>query len=283
MGGNLSLFHDETWNPFIIFGLNNQFFNLNWETLFNTWGALGLILIFALVGRWAISKPNSVFGYLFLSIIRSFTTMVSQSVGKLSARYYYFIASLFIYLVVCNALVVIPGFEEPTKDLNTTFALALISFFYTQIEGLKAHGIIAYIQEYLKMPLPVIPKNGWTFFGVIFALIKSVINIVIAICSLPMELLSKSATIISLSLRLFGNIFGGSVITTMSKWFMAGSWIKQSLALMLGLNLIVALFFGLFEAFIQALVFSILSLTYITIATQHEDEGHEASREQSIT
>lgn len=274
----LSLMGDtETWNPLsIFFGINNPLFDLNRETLINTWGALGVILIFSLVGRWAIRRPDSIPGYLFLSIIRSFVNMITQSLGKFSARYFFFIASLFIFLVICNALVIIPGFEEPTNNVNTTFALALIAFTYIQREAIKAHGLWAYLQEYLKMPFSLIPANGWSPITVILALFKLMANIAMAIFSLPMEILSKSATIISLSLRLFGNIFGGSVITRMVKWVASGSWVKQCIALVTGLNIVVALFFGLFEAFIQALVFSILSLTYICIAVQSEEEdGHK--------
>lgn len=263
----------ETWNPLNIFGISNPLFDLNRETVINTWGALGVILIFSLIGRWAIRRPDSILGYLFMTIVRSFMNMINQSLGRFSTRYYFFIASLFLFLIFCNALVIIPGFEEPTNNVNTTFALALIAFFYIQREAIKAHGILAYTQEYLKMPFSLAPTNGWSVGAVILVIIKLIGNTAMAIFSFPMEILSKCATIISLSLRLFGNIFGGSVITRMVKWVASGSWLKQTIALVTGLNIVVALFFGLFEAFIQALVFSILSLTYICIAVQSEDDG----------
>lgn len=271
----ISLMGDtETWNPLNFFGISSPFFDLNRETLINTWGALGVILVFSLVGRWAVRRPETVPGYLFMTIIRSFMNMINQSLGKFSERYYFFIASVFLYLVICNALVIIPGFEEPTNNVNTTFALALISFTYVQREAIRAHGFFAYLQEYLKMPFTVLPAGPWSLGAILFMVVKIILNTAMAIFSFPMEILSKSATVISLSLRLFGNIFGGSVITKMVKWVASGSWLKH--ALLTGLNLIVALFFGLFEAFIQALVFSILSLTYISIAVQHE-EGAETS------
>jgi F-type H+-transporting ATPase subunit a len=278
----ISLMGDsETWNPLNIFGISSPFFDLHRETLINTWGALGVILIFSLIGRWAIRRPESVPGYLFITIIRSFMSMINQSLGKFSERYFFFIASIFLYLIFCNALVIIPGFEEPTNNVNTTFALALISFIYVQREAIRAHGFFAYLQEYFKTPFTVLPSGSWTVGAIIFSFIKIILNTAMAIFSFPMEVLSKSATIISLSLRLFGNIFGGSVITKMVKWVASGSWIKQSIALLTGLNLVVALFFGLFEAFIQALVFSILSLTYISIAVQHEEATEGPSAETS--
>ncbi|MCL5436885.1 MAG: F0F1 ATP synthase subunit A, partial [Candidatus Dependentiae bacterium] len=250
------------------------FFDLNRETIINTWGALGVIIIFSLVGRWAVRRPEQVVGHLFLTVIRSFADMISQSLGRFSTRYFFFIASLFLYLIICNALVIIPGFEEPTSNVNTTFALAIIAFAYVQREAIGAHGLLRYIQEYLKMPFSIQPSH-WSLGSILLMVCKLLANIAMAIFSLPMEILSKSATIISLSLRLFGNIFGGSVITKMVRWVASGSWLKQSIALLTGLNIVVALFFGLFEAFIQALVFSILTLTYISIAVQSEEESEE--------
>lgn len=273
MSGLSLMGETETWNPLTIFGINSPFFDLNRETLINTWGALGVVLIFSLIGGWAVRKPETVSGYLFMSIIRSFTSMIQQSLGKFSDRYYFFIAALFLYIVICNALVIIPGFEEPTNNVNTTFALALISFVYVQREAIRAHGLFAYLQEYFKMPFAIMPTGPWSAGAIVLMVVKIILNIAMALFSFPMEVLSKTATVISLSLRLFGNIFGGSVITKMVKWVASGSWLKQSIALLTGLNIIVALFFGLFEAFIQALVFSILSLTYICIAVQHEDSA----------
>ena len=107
-------------------------------------------------------------------------------------------------------------------------------------------------------------------------MIKAVANIVVGLFTLPMELLGKCANIISLSLRLFGNIFGGSVIVSIFKGVIAGSFLWQTLALALGINLILMLFFGLFEGFIQAFVFSILSITYISMAAQKSEEHEHA-------
>ncbi|MCL5436779.1 MAG: hypothetical protein M1549_02805, partial [Candidatus Dependentiae bacterium] len=55
----------ETWNPLTLFGITNPFFDLNRETIINTWGALGVIIIFSLVGRWAVRRPEQVVGHLF--------------------------------------------------------------------------------------------------------------------------------------------------------------------------------------------------------------------------
>ncbi|HBL98503.1 TPA: hypothetical protein DDZ86_02570 [Candidatus Dependentiae bacterium] len=274
-----SLFgHAEKWNVLAPFGITSDFFAFNKETLICTWAALGFVLVFALVGRWLLQRPESVGGHIVVVILRSFESMVVQGVGRFHAPYFYYVASLFIYIAICNALVVIPGLEEPTKDLSTTFALGVISFFYTQTEAVRAHGPVSFFLEYFKMPLTLFPGGKITFFTVILAVFKGILNLIIGCFSLPLELLSKLSSLMSLSLRLFGNIFGGSVISMLLKGAASNmGWLGQTLALVTGINLIVALFFGLFEAFIQAFVFSTLSLTYISMVLQSGDESAHAS------
>ena len=134
--------------------------------------------------------------------------------------------------------------EEPTTDVNTTLALGLVSFFYTQSAAIKAEGLWSYIKGY---------------FSPFFLM-------------MPLNVVGKLATIISISFRLFGNIFGGSIITGI--WFNAiqGNFLLEIIGLATGINLIIVIFFGLFEGFLQAFVFGMLSLTYLSIALQ--GEGH---------
>lgn len=215
------------------------------DTLIYSWIVLIVIMLLSLAGRASLRRPDTIAGYISESIIRFLTNMVTQATEHFDYRHYAFIGSLFLYILVNNVIVIIPFMEEPTKDLNTTLALAIISFIYVQKEGIRAHGIKGYIAEFFK-PIAV-------FF--------------------PLEVLGKLATIISLSFRLFGNIFGGSIISTMWSNAISGSLIGQLAGLLLGINLIITLFFGIFEGLIQAFVFSVLSLTYLsmTIAGEHHD------------
>ena len=138
--------------------------------------------------------------------------------------------------------------DEPTKDLNTTLALGIISFLYIQIYTVKAHGFKEYLKEYLT-----------PFF-----------------LMLPLNIIGKLATIVSISFRLFGNIFGGSIISHIYLHAIQGSLLLETLGLTLGINLAILIFFGLFEGFLQAFVFAMLSLTYLSIALQ--GEAHEDSK-----
>jgi F-type H+-transporting ATPase subunit a len=263
--------HGHTWQPLAYFGITHTFFDLNSEILINTWCAIGVIFVFALIGRYTLSRPDTLACYVTTSVLRSFIDMVQQSLGRCPVRYFYFIASIFIYIFVCNALILIPGLEEPTKDLNTTFAMACCTVFYVHASGFRTHGIFGYLGEFFKMPFTLFP-NGFRILDIPAALFKAILNILMAAFTGPFELLGKLTNLLSLSLRLFGNIFGGSIISGLFKQAVATSWVGQIVALVLGLNLIIALFFGLFEAYIQAFVFSILSTTYLTMAVQGHDE-----------
>jgi F-type H+-transporting ATPase subunit a len=240
---SLNLFEHNASTPLAQFGFNHPFFAVHTATVVYTWVVLLFLLVFAVIGRISLHYPNSIPGFTYRKFIRIFTNMVHQALDVFEYRYYTFIATLFMFILFCNCLIIIPGLEEPTKDLNTTFALALIAFFYAQREGIHAHGIKEYIKEYFKP------------FFIMF----------------PLEILSKVATIISLSFRLFGNISGGAIITTLWHNAIKGSLIKHLIGSLFGINLVLMLFFGIFEGFIQAFVFSVLSLTYITMAVQHQE------------
>lgn len=231
------------WQPLAAWGLTSPLFTLNGTTLINTWICMGIIALAALYGRSVIQNKDSIAGFLARSFVRNFMDMVEQSFDHVIFKYYAFITTLFVFIIVCNCSVVF-GLHEPTTDVNTTFALGIISFLFVQKEAIIAHGLWGYIKHYFK-----------PFFFMA-----------------PLEVLSKLTSIISLSFRLFGNIFGGSLILTLWSHAKSGSLLFQVLGLISGLNIITMLFFGLFEGFIQAFVFSVLSLTYLAMNTQHDEE-----------
>lgn len=287
-----SFFHSETVQPFAQYGLHGPLFDFDKHTLIYTWIALGILLLLSLAGRWAIKRPTSLVGYATLRILKSFKALIEQSAHPFQAQYYYFITSLFCFVFVCSALVVIPGLEEPTKNLNTTFALAILAFLYVQREMFRAHGLTGYLQEYFKMPFTLPALTPFSLKNLILAIVFGIGNIIAGILSFPLEVLSKLSNVLSLSLRLFGNIFGSSIMITMFKQATTGASLvgyitaiaeysivasiiaAPLLVLFVSIiSLILAFGFGLVESLIQAFVFSILTLTYITLATQHHDES----------
>lgn len=249
------LFERETvWYPFAFLGINHPQTAISVSTVTNTWVALGVIAILIYVGRRFLKKENSLGQYMIISFIRSFIQMIEQSTGTFTYRYFAFITSLFLYIICCNWVALIPTIEEPTKDLNTTLALGIITFFYIQKEMIKIHGLKTYLKDYFA------PVN--IFFP---------LNIIAGLIMLPLKVLGEVASVISISFRLFGNIFGGSIITTIFQQGVSGSFILNLVGTLFGINLILIGFFILFEGFLQAFVFSILSLTNIAMAVQIEE------------
>lgn len=226
-------------------GLDHPFFNLNSTTIINTWIILGIILLIALPTRWLIRKKESVTRYVITEFSALFLDMCEQTLGGyFSFGHFSFITSLFIFILLCNIIVIVPWMSEPTKDLNTTIALGLISFIYTQVYAIKAHGLAAYLKEYMQP---------------IFLMF-------------PLHVLGKLASVVSIAFRLFGNIFGGAIIGHIYFGVIEGSLIWELAGLLSGFNFVIILFFGIFEGFLQAFVFTMLSLTYLSIALQEEPE-----------
>ena len=161
--------------------------------------------------------------------------------GKTMAAY---IGSVFTFILLANMMGLL-GFETPTSSLSVTLVFALISFILIQRASIQTNGFKGYIKGFFEpFFLFVIPN----FFGAV-------------------------APLISLSLRLFGNVLSGSVIMTLVYTFAA--WVSSFL-FGSGFNwfgVIIApvlhLYFDLFSAFLQAFIF--ISLTQILISVEYQD------------
>lgn len=239
----LDFFQKEYWQPFKALGLTSSIWNINRSTIIHTWIILVIIIALIIAARLTIKKESNVFGYLIISFVNSFKSLIIQSIGKFNFNHFAFITSLFTFILLCNTISLIPWFEEPTSDLSTTLGLGITSFFYIQANSIKVHGFIGYLKE---------------FFEPFFFL-------------LPLNVIGLFASVISISFRLFGNIFGGLVISKLFLNAVGGRIIWEIMSIITGLNILIVLFFILFAGCIQAFVFSILSLTYLSLAIQTEE------------
>lgn len=242
MKGNIEVFHYGAWQPFATRGLTSSWWTIHSLTITNTWLVMAFFIGCALIARFLLSyHPLS--RYALLQAARSFATLCQQTLGSFVYRHFSFVFFLFTFILFCNVLPnFLPHVGEPTTDPNTTFALGLIAFIYVQYYSIVAQGLFGYLHEYIT-----------PFF-------------VMA----PMHIISKIASIISISFRLFGNIFGGAIIIQIFQMFKASSILLQIVGFVTGLNIIVLAFFGIFEGLIQAFVFAMLTLTYIALGTQTE-------------
>ncbi len=245
-----AVFKEDVAHPLAYFGLKSPFWAINLHTILNTWIVLGVLIILSVATQYALKKRPNVFSFLVISFVKNFKDLVDQTLGAFHFRHFTFIAGLFLFILTCNLISIIPGLEEPTNDIMTTLALGISAFLYTQFSAIKTNGLSHYLKGYLK-----------PFFVM-----------------LPLNVVSQLATIVSISFRLFGNIFGGAVISSLWYSFIHTSFILEILGIVSGINLIITLFFVLFEGFIQAFVFAMLSLTYLSLEVRTEPTSAETGK-----
>lgn len=222
-----------------------------------------LIIGGALIARRSSLIPGRLQSSVEL-IVEFLLGLVEGTAGKkLGRQIFPLIGGLFLFIIISNYIDLLPGLgtiglnrteggttalvpflRPPSSDLNMTLAMALISFFTFQYLGVKAHGVRGRL-KHLANPVFLF----------------------------PIEVVSEFARIISLSFRLFGNIFAGDVLLTIMYA------IAKAVAVTAVGLLVPVVFLGL-EAlfgFIQALVFALLTLIYIALAVA---DGHDEHAEE---
>jgi F-type H+-transporting ATPase subunit a len=259
------------WN---LGGYDSLWTRIDFEPILYTWVVLGILIIISFLARWCLLwSPDSLAGHAIKWSVRMVMQGVKHTCQKVPQRYVSFFSTLFLFLLVSNCLVVIPTLEEPTKDLNTTLALSVITFLFVQYEAMQQHGIMVYLNDFFKTPIPVYHVySQWNVMSVLGVIVRVLANMLVAILTFPLELLGKVSAIISLAFRLFGNILAGSVIASGWLSFRSGSWLWQALGIITGLNLLITLFFGIFEGVVQAFVFVMLGLSGLGRALQSYDK-----------
>jgi F-type H+-transporting ATPase subunit a len=170
-------------------------------------------------------------------------------------RFFPLIGSLFVYIFAMNLFGILPLMDSPTSNLNITFALGLTVFIYVQYVGIRSLGIVGYVDHLLGNPRSV---TGW----------------VLAPLLLPIHVLGELAKPISLSCRLFGNIFGEDML--MVGFAALGVGMLSFTHLPVGVP-IHAIFFplALLTSGLQAFVFTVLTTIYILLMLPHEEHAHE--------
>ena len=197
------------------------------------WLVMGILIICAIIfgkGVQLIPKKGQNFFEVLIGGLEDFVVGITGPEGK---AFFPFLATLFLFILLSNLIGLVPGFFSPTADLNTTLALALCTFVYTHIIGIKYHGA-KYIKHFMG---PV-----WWLAPLLF----------------PIELIGHLARVMSLSVRLFGNIFGKETVLTIL-FLLAGLYLAP----------LPILFLGILVSFIQALVFMLLSTIYFVGSMEH--------------
>jgi F-type H+-transporting ATPase subunit a len=197
----------------------------------HTWLVMGILAgVGLLATRRAGMVPRGLQNILEVLLVE-IQRMIRETMGPRGMAYFPLIATLALFLLVANLLGLIPGFMPPTASLNTNMALALTVFAMTHIVGVREHGI-----RYLKH-----------FTGPIWWLMPLM---------LPIEIIGHLARPLSLSLRLFGNMYGHEIILMI---------FFTLVPLLLPIPMMVM---GILVALIQTFVFMLLSMIYIAGALE---------------
>ncbi len=249
------------------------------NALLTSWLAVFVIILISLLLRFRLKKIPGKFQHFFEIIIDGGLSLVDQVTNdrKISNKIFPFVFSVFIFIIVNNWLgimpfigsigfymmhdghnVFVPMFRGGTADINMTLTLGILSVVGSNIFGIFILGVWKTINKYVKIQE----------LGSIFTKIKKDPSIVvvapISFFVGIVELIGEMAKIASLSFRLFGNIFAGEVLlSSMAAIFAFGIPMPF-------------LFLEVFVGLIQALIFSLLTTVYFTIAAQdHDDHRHE--------
>lgn len=215
-----------------LWGIKIPMQGVNYITLIMTWLVMAIIIIGAIIIVKRLKQVPGRVQVVVELLGRFFDGLVKDALGREDRAFLPLIGSLFLFLLLSNWIGVIPGLEEPTKDINTPLSLGIAGFFIWHVAGMRAKGVWSYIKE---------------FFQPIFFMF-------------PLNIVGEIAKVISISFRLFGNIMGGSIIII----------VVSHLLLFLVVPVVLNGFFGLFVGSVQAFVFTMLYLTYISVAVRSD-------------
>lgn len=187
------------------------------------------VLLLAIFIRMKSSKLPSKVQLMFEMFYKFFDDLVGETLGENRKNYtkFFFTIFFFIWLSNWSSLLPIPGISEPTRNLNVPLGMGLMSIGLVHFMALRKKGIVEYVKGFCE---PV-------FFLA------------------PLNIVGELSKIISISFRLFGNIFGGAIIT------LVVSNLTKFVLVPVGLNM----FFTMFAGTVQAFVFTMLSLTYLSM------------------
>ena len=195
--------------------------------------AIVVILFAMLRPRLSVDKPGKL-QHIVEVMYNFFHHESEDQVGHEGPKYISFFGTLFIFILFMNLIGIVPGLESPTMSPSVPLGCAAATFFYYNVMGIRANGVGGYLAHFAG-PMPLL-----------------------APLMVPIELVSHLARPLSLTIRLFANMFAGEQVTQA----------------FLGLTFLVApaIFMGLhvFVSLLQAYIFMLLTMIYVSSAVEHE-------------
>jgi len=193
-----------------------------------------VLLVYFIAVRISLSVEKPAAVQHVAEAINEFVSDQGESIiGHGYERFVSYVTALFLFILVCNLIGLIPGLESPTANIVVPLGCALVTFAYYHFHGIRANGF-GYIKQFLG---PV-----WWLYPLM----------------LPIEIISHFARVLSLTVRLYANMFAGDLVTL--AFF---SLIPVGIPLIfLSLHLGVAV--------IQAYIFMVLATVYLSMAVAHD-------------
>jgi F-type H+-transporting ATPase subunit a len=237
-----------------------------------TWLAMIILAGLAFVASRNVALvPRGVQNFMEV-VLEQFQQMIDDVIGHEGRRYLPLIATLGLFILVANLLGLVPGMNGPTTNLNTNAACALVVFAAYHWIGVRKQGAVTYLQHFMG-PVPLALKP------LMFVI----------------EIISHLARPLSLTLRLFGNMFGGHILLAiifflmglqgLIGWALSGSGIGAVVggiggAVMIAFTVGFLYPLKILVSFLQAFIFVMLSMLYISGAVEeaehHGGEHHPA-------
>jgi F-type H+-transporting ATPase subunit a len=204
------------------------------------------VLCLVMRSRLSVEHPSK-FQILLEDGVLAVLGLLEEWIGPDARKYLPLIATLGLFILLGNYAGLVPGLKAPTSNINVTVGCAITTWVYYHYQGFRAHGVVNYLKHFAGPP------------GVPVGMIPLMIVI---------EAISHSARLLSLSLRLFGNIFGEELVI-----LILGSIIPFIVPLPM-------MFLGLITGGLQAFIFVLLSIIYLQAAVavehEHDEHGHDA-------
>jgi F-type H+-transporting ATPase subunit a len=196
---------------------------------------LFLLIAFFLLVRSRLSMERPGAGQHVVEVLQEFIQNQSREIiGHHSERYTPFLMTLGLFILVANLLGMIPGFESPTANPSVPLGCAVMAFSYYNLQGVLSQGVLRYALHFTG---PV-----WWLSGLM----------------LPIEIISHWARVLSLTIRLFANIFAGDMVTLVFFSLVPIGIPVVFLALHMGVS------------FLQSYIFVLLTTVYLSGAVAQE-------------
>lgn len=206
----------------------------NWMTMQLLVAAIIIVVFAILRPKLSMDKPGKL-QHIFESLYLFLKGEAETNVGHHGHHYLAFFGTIFFFILFANLIGVIPGFESPTMFPYVPCGIAIAAFLYYNIAGMKAQGPVKYLAHFAG-PVPAM-----------------------APLMFPIEIISNFARPLSLTVRLYANMYAGEQVTLV---FLSLTYLVMP-AVFMGLHV--------FVSFLQAYIFALMTMIYVGGATHHDE------------